>query len=269
MDSDLKNKVAIITGASGGIGSAITRTFAEEGAKVAIHYNSNQESAKQLATEFDSLNCKTIAADLRVESDVEKLFQQTKESLGTPEILIANAGYWPRPHVPIHEMSLERWGETISVNLTSVFLCVREFLKLAKDDGQTSPAIVMIGSTAGDVGEAGHGDYATGKSAFMSGMMNSLKNEITRFARHGRVNTVCPGWTLTPMADKLTSDKSAMVRALQTIPLRKCATPEDIANAVTFLASNKLAGHITGQCLFVSGGMEGRVINSVDEIDLG
>ena len=100
----------------------------------------------------------------------------------------------------------------------------------------------------------------------MYGMIQSLKNEITRVASRGRVNAVCPGWTITPMARSLTSNEPAMKKALQTIPLRKFASTDDIANAVTFLASNKLASHITGQTLFVDGGMEGRVINTLDEI---
>ena len=126
----------------------------------------------------------------------------------------------------------------------------------------------MIGSTAGHFGEAGHADYAASKSGLMHGLLASLKNEIPRIARLGRINAVCPGWTLTPMAEKFSANSESMVRALQTIPLRKFAKPEDVASAIVFLSSNKLAGHISGQTLFVSGGMEGRVLYRPDEIEL-
>ena len=272
MDSRLTGKTVVVTGASGGIGREIVRSFIGEGASVAIHYHRNQESADALAaectTESAADRTTVVAADLRDEAAVVNLFEQTKQHLGVPNVLIANAGAWPIPHMSIDEMTLEQWNNTVSVNMTSVFLCVREFLKLTKASGQQDPAIVMIGSTAGHFGEAGHADYAASKGAFMTGLMNSLKNEITRFARHGRINTVCPGWTLTPMADRLTGNRDAMERALQTIALRKFGAPKDIANAVTFLASNQLAGHITGQSLFVSGGMEGRVVNLPDEVSI-
>jgi len=202
------------------------------------------------------------------EQQVQKLFDDATTALGTVDILIANAGKWPEDDTPIHEMSLERWNETMNVNGTSVFLCVREYLKRAFAGNMPDPTIVVTGSTAGRCGEAGHGDYATAKSSFMYGMVNSLKNEIAQSAPDGRVNAVCPGWTLTPMARAVTSDHGAMKRVLQTVAMRKVATSNDIANAVTFLASSKLAGHITGQTLFVDGGMEGRVLYQPDEIDI-
>ncbi len=102
----------------------------------------------------------------------------------------------------------------------------------------------------------------------MTGFLNSLKNEIPRVVPGGRINCVCPGWTLTPMAEKFTGNEEAMKRALQTIPLQKFGRPEDVASAVMFLASPLLAGHITGECLFVSGGMEGRVLYESEEVDL-
>ena len=130
------------------------------------------------------------------------------------------------------------------------------------------PAIVMIGSTAGEFGEAGHADYAASKSGLMNGLLASLKNEIVEVAPQGRINAVCPGWTLTSMARKLTQDPEAMKRALQTIPLKKFGKPKDVAAAVVFLSSGLLAGHITGQALFVDGGMEGRVLHAAGDIDL-
>lgn len=268
MDTGLKNKTVLITGASGGIGQSIVRTMIAEGAKVVIHCNSRKDRADELAASFPVDQTTVVKADLTSEEQVERLFEDSKSNLGEIDILIANAGKWPEADTPIHEMSLDRWNDTISVNGTAVFLCVREYLKRAFRNGIADPTIVLTGSTAGKFGEAGHGDYATAKSSFMYGLVNSLKNEIARIAPSGRVNAVCPGWTLTPMARNVTGDIPAMKRVLQTVPLRKVATAQDIANAVTFLASSKIAGHITGQTLFVDGGMEGRMLYEPDEIDI-
>jgi len=268
MDAGLKGKTVVVTGGSGGIGQEIVRQLVSEGALVAIHYFNGRERAEQLASEFDSVSVHTVAADLRVESSVAKMFDLTESRFGPVDILIANAGVWPVPHTPIRNMSLERWNETVATDLTSVFLCIREFLKRSETHGLLEPSIVMIGSTAGHFGEAGHADYAAAKSGLMNGLLASLKNEIGEVAPRGRINAVCPGWTLTSMARELTKDSEAMIRALQTIPLRKFGNPQDVAKAVLFLSSNQLAGHITGQSLFVSGGMEGRVLHSPDEIDL-
>ena len=267
MNTALTNKVVMVTGASGGIGGAVARLMAAEGARVAIHYHRNQPQAERLLAELDGPHG-VFGADLRDESKVKRLFQDVQQHLGPVDVLVANAGVWPTEDMPIMEMTLERWNETMSVDLNSVFLCVREFLFRAQANRLTAPNVVVIGSTAGGVGESGHADYATAKSGLMYGFLQSLKNEIPRIAPRGRINAVCPGWTITPMAEKFTGNQASMIRALQTIPLRKFANADDIANAVTFLASNQLAGHITGQTLFVSGGMEGRVLNQPEEIDL-
>lgn len=268
MDSGLQGKTVIVTGGSGGIGQAVVRKFALEGANVVIHYLQAKEAAENLAHSIKSTRAIAIGADLSTESQVRSLFDQSESQLGQVDILVANAGRWPEPDVPIHEMSLQRWQDTFANNSTSIFLCVREFLNRASQHQMPDPSIVMTGSTAGHFGEAGHADYAAGKSSFMHGLCKSLKNEIVQVCPRGRVNAVCPGWTLTPMARELTKDKSAMEKALQTIALRKFASSEDIANSIVFLSSNQLAGHITGQTLFVDGGMEGRVLFDSSEIEL-
>jgi len=268
MDTGLAGKTVLVTGGSGGIGQSIVTMMADEGANVVVHYNTGRDRAEQLASKLTGAKIELAAADLTSEGQVAQMFGAAKERFGVVDVLIANAGKWPTEDTPLHEMSLQRWNDTFAINSTSVFLCVREYLQQALAASIQDPTIVAIGSTAGHFGEAGHGDYATAKSSFMYGMVQSLKNEITRVAPRGRVNAICPGWTITPMARELTADNAAMKKTLQTIPLRKFASAGDIANAVTFLASNKLAGHITGQTLFVSGGMEGRVINNPEEIDV-
>jgi 3-oxoacyl-[acyl-carrier protein] reductase len=269
METGLSGKNVLITGASGGIGQSIARLFADEGANVLVHYNQGRERAEQLVTQL-SLQTNAVAcqADLVDENAVEHLFQQAVETLGPIQILIANAGDWPTVDETIDQMSLARWNQTIANNLTSVFLSCRSFLQHCETSQITDPAIVMTGSTAGYFGEANHGDYAAAKSGLMGGLLQSLKNEIPRKFPAGRVNAVCPGWTMTPMADRFRQNPEGVIRALQTIALKKIGQPEDVAKAVLFFACNKLSGHVTGQSLFVSGGMEGRVLNSTDEVDL-
>lgn len=280
MDAGLKKRVVLVTGGSGGIGSAIVRSMVAEGANVAIHYHRGEDRANDLVQELanagvinnagviKNAGVISVGADLRDENQVKQMFADVESKLGPIDVLIANAGVWPQEDTPLREMPLERWHETINVDLNTVFLCVREHLLMVERHHLLDPSTVVIGSTAGCVGEAGHADYASAKSAMMYGLVQSLKNEIARQTRFGRINAVCPGWTMTPMAEKFTGNQDGMIRALQTIPMKKFASPADIANAVTFLSSPKLAGHITGQTLFVSGGMEGRVLNSADEIDL-
>ena len=268
MDSGLAGRTVIVTGASGGIGQEVVRQFLAEDAKVVLHFFSGRERAEQLCRELDSPSIYAVQADLRDEDSVANLFNQTEKRFGAIDVLVANAGVWPADHVPIQEMSIERWNATLAVDMTSVFLCVREMLRRSEANSIESPAIVMIGSTAGEFGEAGHADYAAAKSSLMNGLLASLKNEIVERAPQGRINAVCPGWTITSMARELTQDPVAMTRALQTIPLRKFGKPRDVASAVVFLSSNRLSGHITGQSLFVDGGMEGRVLFNPEEIDL-
>lgn len=267
MDLGLKGKTVLITGASGGIGEATARVFAKEGAKVIIHYFRNEEKARKLASE---LNTETlvVGADLSDEKQVEGMFKEIEEKWGRIDILVCNHGIWPEEHVEIVNMDYSRWKHTLAVDLDGVFLCIRAFLRqLAKFPGEYAN-IIIVGSTAAIFGEAGHADYAAAKAAITYGLTRSLKNEIVSLARLGRVNAVCPGWTVTPMAEKHLKDEKLVKRILKTIPLRKVAQPEDIAYIIAFLASDKVSGHISGQIITVAGGMEGRVLFEDEEIDL-
>jgi len=266
MELGFGNRTAIITGASGGIGQAIARQFVAEGANVVVHCHRNRKSADAMVSELGTERAVAHAADLTDEAEVAGLFQAAVERFGSLHMLVANAGVWPESHVPIHEMSVQQWQSTMDTNLKSVFLCCRFFIQQVAKHDIVDPSIVMIGSTAGIYGEAGHGDYAATKSALISGLTRTLKNEIVQVARLGRVNTVSPGWVMTPMAKKFAADPSAVKKALSTIALRKVASPEDISNAVAFLSSSAVAGHITGQALTVSGGMEGRRLYDDDEL---
>ena len=270
----LEGQHVLITGSSGGIGLELARKYLLQGANVTLHYNSNQKTLENLLKEFPS---KTFAgqADATDENSIASLFLNANAKFGVVNILVANHGVSEIENVEIAEMSLKRWKKTIDVNLTGVFLFVREFLRQMKAYLKTLSeekfnqfrecSIVIIGSTAGKFGEAYHAEYSSTKSALMYGFTRSLKNEIVKIHPKARVNVVAPGWVRTPLAEE-SLKRGEHFKALQTMPLKKIATPEDVANAVLFLSSSKSAGHTTGIIVEVDGGMEGRVLNSLDDV---
>jgi len=273
METDLRDKVVVITGASGGIGSAIARAFATEGAKLVLHCHRNRASAQRLQEEVATIGAASlvVAGDLTKEAAVRKLFGLAVKKFGRVDTMIANAGGWETRDVPLHEMSLAQWRQTLEGVLTSTFLCTREFFRLVTK--QMTGNAVLIGSTAAVFGEAGHADYAAAKAAMAYGLTRTLKNELARLAPHtknycgGRINCVCPGWTVVPRNEAKLKDAKIVRKVTATMALPKIARPEDIANAVVFLSSDRLAGHITGQTLVIAGGMEGRTLWRPGEID--
>lgn len=256
MDTGLQGKGVLITGAAGGIGSALVRTFAGEGALVGIHYRGSKERADALAAETGGV---PLQADLTIEREADELVPAAVGELGRLDVLVANAGMWPSQDEPVWDMSLERWRATVAANLDSVFLSCRAFLRHVKTTETGS--IVIVSSTAGLIGEAGHSDYAAAKSALAGGFLKSLKNEITRIAPLGRVNVVCPGWTETEMARDALQQEGFVERITRTMPLRKVGHANDVARVVVALASDEISGHVTGEVVTVAGGMEGRVLH--------
>ena len=273
MDSALEGQVVVITGASGGIGSAMARTFAAEGARLVLHYRNGRARAGALQRELPRDQAMIVGADLTRESEVKSLFAQALKRFGRVDTLIANAGAWEVRDVLLHRMSLRQWRRTLDGVLTTVFLTTREFLRQVAR--QKRGNAVLIASTAGVFGEAGHADYAAGKAAIAYGLTRSLKNELARLAPHtrdycgGRINCLCPGWTVVPRLAAKLGDGKVVRRVTATMALKQLARPEDIAHAAVFLSSDRLARHITGQTLVVAGGMEGRLLWTPDEIDPG
>jgi 3-oxoacyl-[acyl-carrier protein] reductase len=256
MDTGLEGRSALVTGGAGGIGSEVVRRFAQEGTRVVIAYNTSGARAEKLAAEVDGI---AIRADLTRPDDVDALFDEATRRVGGLDVLVANAGAWPQQHEPVWSMSPDRWRSTMAANLDSVFLCSRAFLRHVATTGRGN--IVIISSTAGLFGEEGHADYAAAKGALAGGFLKSLKNEIVRIAPTGRVNVVCPGWTVTDMARDALQDPGLEERVTRTMSLRKLAQTEDVASVVVALASDRISGHVTGEVVTVAGGMEGRILH--------
>ena len=183
-----------------------------------------------------------VQADLTKEIEVAEMFQDATRTFGPVQVVIINHGYWPPDDVPVARMTLDQWNATVATDLTSTFLVVRAYLnglEFASAVEQDKAAIVMIGSTAGKFGEAGHADYAACKSgrmasifrsvlgpahasfrtAMMYGLTMSLKNEIVKIAPRGRVNCVAPGWVRTPMAASALKNPAVVYQALATYVL--------------------------------------------------
>jgi 3-oxoacyl-[acyl-carrier protein] reductase len=257
MDTGLAGARVLVTGASGGIGAAAARAFAAEGARVAVHYHRGHERAAVVAAELP--DAVLVQADLTSEDEADRLFAELRRELGGLDVCAAVAGVWPAEDVPVWELGLDRWRATLDANLTATFLTARGFLREVERNGAGS--LVLVGSTAGLFGEAGHADYASAKSAIVRGLLLSLKNEVVRVAPGARVNAVCPGWTESPMTRDTLDDPAVVERATRTMALRKVATPEDVARQIVVLATDELSGHVTGQVVTVAGGMEGRLLH--------
>ncbi|MDY7228326.1 SDR family NAD(P)-dependent oxidoreductase [Hyalangium rubrum] len=256
METELSGKGVLVTGGAGGIGTAIVRAFKEEGARVAVHYRTNEDKALALAKDVGGV---ALRADLTAEAEVDALVPAAVKALGRLDVVVANAGHWPSADEPVWQMSLARWRQTMAENLDSVFLTCRAFLRHVATTGTGS--LVIVSSTAGLFGEAGHADYAAAKGALANGFLKSLKNELGRIAPLARVNVVCPGWTEVDRNRAKLQDPAFLNRVTRTMALRKVGQPEDVARVIVTLASDRVSGHVTGEVVTIAGGMEGRVLH--------
>lgn len=243
----LNSKVAIVTGASRGIGREIALTLAESGADVVINYNGNKERAEQVASEVEKLGRKAlvIQADVSSSEEVEKLISSTVDYFGKIDILINNAGI-TRDNLIIR-MKEEDWDKVIDTNLKSVFLLSKSVSRLMMK--QKSGKIINISSVVGILGNAGQANYVAAKSGVI-GLTKSLARELA--PRGINVNAIAPGYIETDMTDELNEEIKAKIS--EQIPLMKIGKPKDIANAAKFLVSDD-AAYMTGQIIHVDGGM--------------
>jgi 3-oxoacyl-[acyl-carrier protein] reductase len=245
---DLNGKVAIITGASRGIGRATAIRFAEAGASLALNYFKHEAEAARVAASvrLSGARAITVQGDVSRFEDVKTLFDAALLEFGRVDILVANAGIWTR--AAIDEMDERKWQETIDVNLKGVYSSCHFAAKQMKR--QRSGRIITVSSTAGQRGEALHAHYAASKG----GMISFTKSLASELGAYGiTVNSVAPGWVDTDMSAEPLGDKRELESIIKAIPLGRVASADDIAGPILFLAS-ELARHITGEVINVNGG---------------
>ena len=242
----LDGRTALVTGGSRGIGRAVAVMLARAGADVAIGYRSRGAAAEAVAGEIRALGRRAVAAggDLADPAAADRMAAEVAKAFGRLDIFVANAGVWPPDEVPLGRLPPERWRATMAANLDAVFLSTRAALRLMGSGGR----VVLVSSTAGQRGEAGHADYAATKGALIA----LTKSLAVEYAPGILVNCVAPGWVDTDMSAPAFGG-SEKERIAGTIPLRRISSAEEIAGPIVFLCSD-LASNVTGEVLNVNGG---------------
>jgi len=243
-----RGRVALITGASRGIGREIVLEFARAGARVAINYQSDEKGAQQTAREAEAFGAETllVRGDVRQLEEACEMVRGCTELWGRLDILVCNAGLWQG--AAVEEMSEELWERVLDTNLKGTWTIVRAAVPFMKR--QASGVIVIVSSTAGQRGEAFYSNYAASKG----GQIALTKALALELAPHGiRVNAVAPGWVDTQMTEAVLQDPDTRGQIEASIPLGRVASARDVARPVLFLASD-WAKHITGEVLGINGG---------------
>lgn len=243
----LAGRRAIVTGASRGIGAATAELLAAAGADVVVSYRSRAADADQVVARCQQHGVLSFphSSDLSTFAGNQSLFDVAMDRLGGVDIFVGNSGVWPDEPLPVEALPVERWRSTMALNLDGVFHGCRLAAQRLTPGGR----IVLVSSTAGQRGEAGHADYAATKGAVIA-FVKSLAVELA--GRDITVNTVAPGWVDTEAVTRpFAGDGRARIEAA--IPLGRVASPADIAGPILFLCS-PLARHVTGEVLNVNGG---------------
>ena len=257
MDLKLKDKVVIITGASGGLGRKIAFGFAAEGAKVVVNYLKNAEKGLDFGADAAAVvdeikqtygtDAVALAADMAFEEQIVKLFDETEAALGPVDVLVNNAAYLPKG--PLVNYSEAEWNYTFQVNVTGAFTASKELIRRLRARGAVGK-IVNLASQAAFLGStSGHLPYDSSKGALIS-MTRAIAREV---AREGiNVNAVAPGMVMTEMVAKIWEERKEQY--LSRIPLYRIAQPEEIANVIVFLASDA-SSYMTGTTTDLTGGL--------------
>jgi 3-oxoacyl-[acyl-carrier protein] reductase len=249
MDSlNLRDRVAIVTGGSRGIGRAVVLRLAELGANVIVNYVRDEAAAEEVVKSARALGVKSAAikADVAVLAKADRLAEETVKIFGRLDILICNAGIWKG--TAVEEISEELWDRTLNINLKGTWSVCRAAVPYMKQQGWGR--IVIVSSTAGQRGEANVSNYAASKGGQIS-FTKSLAPELAPFGI--TVNSVAPGWVDTEMNTDVFADTQRRESIESGIPLGKVATADDIACPIVFLCTD-WARHITGEILNVNGG---------------
>ncbi|AZT90663.1 3-oxoacyl-[acyl-carrier-protein] reductase [Caldicellulosiruptor changbaiensis] len=243
----LKDKIALITGASRGIGRAIALKFAHNGANVIINYSSSQSQAQSLKDEIEKLGVRAliIKCDVSNSEEVNAMFSQIEKEFGRLDILVNNAGITKDGLVL--RMNEEDFDKVIAINLKGAFLCAKAASKIMIK--QREGNIINISSVVGIMGNVGQANYAASKAGII-GLTKSLAKELA--SRNIRVNAIAPGFIKTDMTEVLSDKVKEMM--LSSIPLGRFGEADEVANVALFLASS-LSSYITGQVIVVDGGM--------------
>ena len=244
----LKDKIALVTGSSRGIGRAVALAYAKEGAKVVVNYTSNEKAAKEVVEAIDKMDSQAIAvkADVAKKTEAERLVQAGIDQFGRIDILVNNAGFG-RPAMML-KMEEDQWDQVIDIHLKGAFLCAQAAGRHMKE--QKSGKIINVSSVAGLVGTVGQINYSAAKGGVLS-MTKSMARELTRY--NVCVNVISLGIVATDMSEKIRSDEKLSEIYMNRILLRRFAEPEDISPAFVFFASDE-SDYITGQLLCVDGG---------------
>ena len=242
----LQDKVAIVTGASRGIGRAVALALVTEGARVVVNYASSRGAADAVAAEIRQMGGEAIAlqADVSQADQVEALISATMGKWGHIDVLVNNAGI--TRDTLLLRMKPEDWQTVINLNLTGVFLCTRSVGKIMLK--QRSGRIINIASVAGQMGNPGQANYSAAKAGVM-GFTKTVAKELG--SRGVTVNAVAPGFIATDMTKKLANQ----AEIIKFIPLGRYGQPEEVAGLVRFLAADPAAAYITGQVMNIDGGM--------------
>ncbi len=257
MTARLDRHVAIVTGASGGIGEGVARAMAREGAAIVVNFHSHGEKANAIAAGIERAGGRalTVQADVSYEADVARMFDEAAAAFGRVDVLIANSGI--QKDAPIADMTLADWKAVLDVDLTGQFLCCREAVRRfrAQDPAgrpaRAAGAIVSMSSVHERIPWAGHINYAASKGGIRM-MVQTLAQEVS--VDRIRVNAIAPGAIKTDINKSVWNDKDKLGQLLTLIPYGRIGEVEDVAAAAVFLASDE-ADYVTGATLFVDGGM--------------